>query len=237
MDQLICPNCGAALPASAATAEVVTCQYCRVTFRQARTFTPEPDLGNLVLGADFRQDSITGWGFPNKDNIQVTNSTPPELRLKFPPWDGLYYALNSSGYFDNLDASVSITFYEGNVDLIDAGLVLRYRKTVGSYCLLISPIGTYNLGSYEKGQGEDLDWKSMLGWTKHNALRTGLNQTNRLRFIAAGNHLRVYLNGVLATSIHDDRFDEGEVLLAAEATAKSSIDVGFTELQLREAKA
>ena len=75
-----------------------------------------------------------------------------------------------------------------------------------------------------------------MNWTKHSAIRPGLNQTNRLRFIANGNHLRVYINGVLATSLHDNRYDEGEVLLATEGNAKSPVEVGFSNLQLREAK-
>ena len=125
MDQLICPNCGAVLPASAATAEVVTCQYCDVTFRIPHTLTPEPDLGNLVLGADFRQEPIPGWGFPNKDKISFLNNTPPELRFKFTPQSGVLYALNTAGYFDDIDVSVSVQFYEGVADYVDAGIMLR----------------------------------------------------------------------------------------------------------------
>jgi len=237
MDKLICPNCGAALPASAATSDVITCQYCGVTFRTSRTPTPEPDLGNLILGADFRQDDLPGWNFPNQDNVQFVHATPPELRFKYPANAGLWYALNSSGIYDDVDASVSIRFHEGDPDIIDAGLVLRYRKTIGSYCILISPLGTYVIGAYEKGTGEGLDWKVIMSWTKHSALKKGLEQVNRLRALIRGNHLRVYLNGVLASSIHDDRFDEGDIRLAAEASEKSAVDVSYSDLQVREVKA
>lgn len=236
MDQFICPNCGAALPASAIHAEVVTCQYCNVTFRIPRTLTPEPDMGNLILGADFRQQPVLGWNFPNPDNVQCLNSTPPELRFKFPAKRGVWYALNTSGFFDNLDASVSIRFYEGDVNLIDAGLALRYRKALGSYCVFITPLGSYIIGAYEKGADDSLEWKSILNWTKHSALRPGLNQTNRLRVIVNGDRLRVYLNGVLATSLRDTRYTEGEVLLAGEGTENSAFDIGYSELQLREAR-
>ena len=236
MDQLICPNCGAALHSSVAYADVVTCQYCNVTFRIPHSVTPEPDLGNLILGADFRQEPIPGWDFPNRDNVQLINGASPELRFKYPAKVGLWYALNSSGFYDDVDASVTIRFYEGSEDVIDAGLVLRYRKTVGSYCILISPLGTYVVGTYEKGTDGELNWKTIMGWTKHTALRKGLSQLNRLRVLLKGDHLRVYLNGVLATSIHDDRFKEGEILLAAEASEKSGFDVGYSDLQVREVK-
>ena len=101
--------------------------------------------------------------------------------------------------------------------------------------VFIDTVGRYTLAYYEKGT-DALVWKYILNWTKHSALKPGMNQINRIRFIADKDHLRVYLNGVLATSIHDLLHKEGEVLLAAESTEKSSIDVGYTNLQLREAK-
>lgn len=236
MDQMICPNCGAALHSSVAYADVVTCQYCNVTFRIPRSFTPEPDLGNLILGADFRQEPIPGWGFPNKDNVQLASGTSPELRFKYPAKKGLWYALHSSGFFDDVDSSVTIRFYDGNMDDIDAGIMLRYRKDIGGYMVLISPLGTYTLSYYEKGADNNLTWKYLLHWTKHTALKPGLDQVNRVRFIARKDHLRIYLNGVLATSIHDALHKEGEVQLVAEASDRSPVEVGFTDLQLREAK-
>ena len=238
LDQLTCPNCGATLLPPAPNSDVVTCQYCHTTFRIPSTSTPQLDMGNLILGADFRRQPIVGWGFPNPDNIHLSvDGTLPELRAKFPAASSLYYVLNSSGYFDNLDVSVSIKFYEGDLDCIDAGMVLRYQKSVGSYSFLISPLGTYSVAYYEKGDANGLKWNAIMNWSNNNALLKGLNQVNRLRVIANGPHLKVYINGVIATSIHDSRYEEGEVLLAAEGTVKSGVDVGFSNLQLREVTA
>jgi hypothetical protein len=41
----------------------------------------------------------------------------------------------------------------------------------------------------------------------------------------------------MATSLRDDRFKEGEIQLAAEASDKSSVEVGYSDLQIREVKA
>jgi hypothetical protein len=234
LDALTCPNCGAALPASATPGGMITCQFCNTTFRVPTSLTPEPDMGNLILGADFSRKPILGWSFPNEDKIQLVGGTAPELRGKFPAAPTLFYALNSSGYFDNLDASVTIKFYDGRLDKIDAGLTLRYQKGLGSYAFLISPVGTYSIGYYQKATGDDMEWRPVVAWTAHAAIRAGLNQANRLRVIADGDRLRVYLNGVLATSLHDGHYNAGEVLLDAEPGNDSAIDVGFTDLQLRE---
>jgi len=48
--------------------------------------------------------------------------------------------------------------------------------------------------------------------------------------------LRVYLNGVLATSLRDNRYESGEVILAVEPSNKSSVDVSFYDLQLRDVR-
>jgi hypothetical protein len=42
------------------------------------------------------------------------------------------------------------------------------------------------------------------------------------------------LNGVLATSFQDERFKMGKFYLAAEPSEKSSMEVGFSDLQVRE---
>lgn len=235
LDALNCPNCGASLPLQVSDENLITCQYCNTTFRIPKTLTPEPEMVNLVLGADFGRKPIIGWGFPNGDQVRLMPGQPPELRAKISSSDTLYHALNSSGYFDNLDASVSIKFNDGNVEYIRAGLILRYQKGIGSYGVLASAQGTYMVGYYEKGADGSLDWKTMLDWTKHTALRPGLNQVNRLRVILNADRLRVYLNGVLSTSLSDRRYELGEVLLAAEPSEKSNIEVSFFDLQLREA--
>ena len=191
-------------------------------------------MGDLILGADFSRKPITGWAFPNEDNIRLIPGAVPELRAKFQSADTLFYVLNSSGIFDNLDVSVSMKFYEGELKYVDAGISLRYQNEVGSYAFLVSPLGTYAVGYYQKGD-DGMNWKNIVDWTAHTAIRPGLNQVNRLRVIADDGHLRVYLNGVLATSLHDGRYDAGQVRLDAEP-GKSTVDVGFTDFQLREVK-
>ncbi len=151
--------------------QLITCQYCNTSFRVPKTLTPEPDLGDVLLAADFGQKPIVGWSFPNEDKVRLLANHPPELHAKLPAADTLYYVLNSTGYFDDLDAGVSFKFQSGNEKFIRAGLILRYQKGVGSYGALVSAQGTYMVGYYEKGSRDDLVWKIVLDWTSHSALR------------------------------------------------------------------
>jgi hypothetical protein len=62
MQAVNCPNCGAALPVRAAKSNVVTCEFCSTTFRVPSSLTPEPDMGDLLLGVDFSRKPMPGWG-------------------------------------------------------------------------------------------------------------------------------------------------------------------------------
>src|SRR5512135_1909712 len=99
LNALMCPNCGGMLPPPAPGMVVITCQFCGTTFSAAKSLTPEADMGNLLLGADFSRKPVEGWGFPNEDMVRLIPGQRPELRAKFPGAPTLYYALNSSGFF------------------------------------------------------------------------------------------------------------------------------------------
>jgi len=73
-----------------------------------------------------------------------------------------------------------------------------------------------------------------LNWAKHTALRSGLGQSNRLRVVTNGKRIRIYLNGVLATSLQDERFEVGQVRLGVEPSEHSNVEVAFSDLQVRE---
>jgi hypothetical protein len=234
LNQLTCPNCGAALPPELAKSDVVTCQYCHTTFRVPHTFTPEPDMGDLIIGADFRTQPIPGWTIPNDDSVSRVDNSSPEFRVKVKGDEFNHFLLKSSGEFDDVDVGVTLNFYSGTADLIKGGLILRYREKVGGYIFYISPIGTYKLADYQPDKKGALVWNNMTDWQSNNLIHKGLNQTNRLRVIVMGNHFKIYINGVIVTTIHDDKFDEGQIIVGAEGSEKSSAEVGFSDLQVRE---
>ena len=80
MKALTCPNCGAALSAAALKNDLATCEFCGTTFRMSKTATPEPDMGDLLLGADFGNDNLPGWEIIRDGEISFHKGNPPELR-------------------------------------------------------------------------------------------------------------------------------------------------------------
>lgn len=234
MKALNCPNCGAALSEKAVKSELVVCEFCGTTFRMSKTDTPEPDMGDLLLGAEFSDDIIPGWEVFNREKLSFHKGSPSELRGKFPPSDIAHYVLKSSGYLDDFDASITIKFLDGEKEMVRAGFYLRFTDQ-GGYGILISAQGTYTFGYFILNDKGKLQWNKFLGWTYHTALRSGFNETNRLRVIFKGAKFRIYLNGVLATSFKDERYNAGRLHVTIEPGSKQEMGFTLTDLQVREA--
>ena len=234
MKALTCPNCGAALSAAALKNDLATCEFCGTTFRMSRTVTPEPDMGDLLLGADFADSTLPGWEIIRDGEISFHKGNPPELRGLYKPRINSYYVLISSGFLDDFDASVTIKFTEGDEKLITAGFFPRMTHN-GGYAVYISPLGQYNIGYFTKETtSADLKWNTLVDWTSHASLRKGKDVTNRLRVIMHGEKMRVYLNGVLATSLKDSRYKMGKLHVVAEPNGETNLGVAYSDLQVRE---
>lgn len=234
MKALNCPNCGAALPQRALKTDLVACEFCGTTFRVAKTPTPEPDMGDLMLGADFGDKVMPGWEVINDELLTFHKGNPSELRGRYQPNLKTYYVLMSSGFVDDFDASINIKFTEGDEDLIRAGFYPRFIHEGGGYGIFISALGSYTIGYFVKDKKGESVWEDLMPWVKHTALRPGMNETNRLRVICDGDKFRIHLNGVLATSFKDDRYKRGKLCVAVGPTEKSNLGITFSDLQLRE---
>ena len=81
----------------------------------------------------------------------------------------------------------------------------------------------------------DFKWNTLVDWTSHASLRKGRDVTNRLRVIMDGEKMRVYLNGVLATFLKDNRYKMGKLHVVAEPNGETNLGVAYSDLQVREA--
>ena len=230
-----CPNCGAPVDKAGIVQQLATCPYCQSIFRIHTTLTPEPTLGDLILGADFSQRPMPGWVLQYEDNLRFTGSPQPALIGKFAAKPGVFHLLTTSGQFDDTDVSVTIRFLDGVPgQSFNAGLFVRYAAGQGGYGAFISSNQRVQIGYYYQKDGV-LNWGTLVRWSDHHALRGGLHVDNRLRVVMRGKRLSVYLNGVIASSIENDLFQHGEIRLSAEPTDQSHIEVAFSDLQVRAA--
>jgi hypothetical protein len=231
LQELYCLNCGAAL-AEVIPGTVATCQYCGATFRVPVSLTPEPEIGDLLLGADFRDPAVPGWTVFSQDKLEFRPGSPAELWVNFPTSDLLHPILRTPGPLDDFDVSVSMRFIEGAYSLIHAGFEVRSGDD-GDYVISLSAQGTFRVGWHDKSE-----WGgNLVPWSEHPSLRKEMGAANRLRVILRGSRMRVYLNGVLAASLHDTRFSFGYIrLVIAPGKDAPPLVVAFSDLQLREVR-
>lgn len=224
-----CPNCGASIPGYAVPRSVIVCDYCNSAFRVADSPTPQPELGDLLLGADFSDRNVPGWLLSTPEKLTFVDGRPPELRVDFEPTKLIHPIIRTPGYFADLDVSVTIRFMDGKWDYISAGFEIR-SSDQGDYIFRLSAQGTFQVGMHTA-----TEWgETLVSWRTHPALRTEVGSSNRLRVLARGSQLRLYLNGVLATSLNDERQKAGTVRVVVSPTESSNLVVAFQDLQLRE---
>ncbi len=187
-------------------------------------------MGDLMLGADFRDPQVPGWVVINQDKVEFKkNGKTPELQASFKASKKINPVLRTPGPFEDFDVSVTVRLIKGSHEHIAAGLELRYSE-LGDYVIRISAQQTYQVGWHD-----GFDWGgTLVKWTTQPVLRD-LGEPNRLRVIMRENRIRVYLNGVLSTSLRDDRYTTGLIRLVVSST-NSPVRAAFSDLQLRETK-
>jgi hypothetical protein len=226
---LTCANCGAAIDVRTVQGSLVACAYCGTTFRVPATMTPEPSMGDLLLGADFRDPEVPGWVLSTPENLEFRPGTPAELWVTYPASDLIHPVVRTPGPFDDFDVSVTIRFISGTREYASAGLELRSWEA-GDYVARISAQGTFSLGWHTKTEwGGDL-----LGWSSHPALRANWGDANRLRVVLRGERMRLYFNGVLAVSLRDNRFSSGRIRVVVSPGRMGGAVVAFSGLQVRD---
>ncbi len=231
-----CPSCGAPIVVEPEQAgETYKCHYCGKSFRLPKGIKIDSHLPDVLTKADFNDPKLVGWETINAHRVTIQTGEDPALLGAFPPSDRVHFVLKTAGYLDDQDMRVKIRFLEGDTDLIHAGLCARYEDGIGGYCVLISAESSYIVGVYLTPEGKEMMWKAIVPWHRHTALKPGLNVTNELRVVLKGEHLSVYLNGVLATSMKDAIYKRGQSHLSVEPSEKSNAKVAFSDLIIYEA--
>lgn len=230
LQALTCERCGAAVQFM--NERFVVCSYCGQVYNLSEVRVPS--RGELLLGADFRDPTIPGWRLYHEENLHVGEGGEPRLVCNFLKRAVTSWVLESFGSFDNVDASVTITFLEVEdvTKHCRLGFALRWTEE-GRYSIDIAPKGNYCVAGYEKRDGEG-KWHMLVDYASHPSLRAGVGVPNRLRVVAYNDHLRVYINGALVSSVRDPKFTYGSVGIVLE-NSQSDVKFALSELELREA--
>ena len=233
IQSLACPNCGYPFPTTIVPGSIIQCAACHSTFSMPATLTPEPDLGNLLLAADMRGPEIPGWksySWVKAEFTQYNGIAEWRVTMAPEPNHQTDFLLCTPGILDDFDTCATFRFLSGDEKNYFAGFDLRAGED-GCYQVVIDSGGRFRIGYYEKGEWGD----NLVTWGEHPSLRSGLGQPNTLRVLLRGTQMRVYLNGVLAVSLHDTRFNAGKMRVVSSPYDQQMV-LAVSNVQIREVR-
>jgi hypothetical protein len=214
---------------------MVTCQYCGGS-------QPLPlPAGKQVLSAlDFATDDTPGWR-TTKYAQTTSGGSPPRLVAALTEHTNrqMYTVLKSEGVYDDLDLSVTIRFIEGvggteKAFGMRAGLSLRLQGN-GQHCYIcdITEDGWFGVHTISETPEKPNAFTSLVKRARFSGLSQGWGVDNRMRVIASGDRIRVFLNDQLAASLRDDRHAMGRIELLVNP-AGGPARVAFSDLLIAD---
>ena len=193
---MICSRCAAPLPSRGAT-----CTYCGAA-------PSDPAASGEVVTASSAAHLHPGWATLN--SVDVTPSAVPgEVVATAHKPDRVWYtALRTHGIYDDVDLSATFRFLDARSgDPMRAGFSIRLRNDLCYVPSLLSD-GGFSLGAIVK-EGEKPSWSQLVPQGSSDIVDARIGAPNRLRIVAIGDRLQVWINGVLLASVRDDRLRQG----------------------------
>lgn len=97
------------------------------------------------------------------------------------------------------------------------GVSFRAASDKDNYRLFLDGDGYYRLTRRVNNQST-----ALVDWTRHEAIKPGLGQENRVEIVAKGSEIVVKVNGETLTTVTDDAFSAGHVALQAQGGSPES---------------
>lgn len=175
-----------------------------------------------------------GWSFA------ATAKTPPErydapgLQMTLPGGETSVAAFWYEGkLFSDFALSVTISVLAAQEPTQSyAGVSFRAQSDRDNYRLFLDGEGFYRLTRRVQNQSHGL-----VDWTRHEAIKPGLGQENRVTIVAKGTRITVSCNGEELVSLDDDVFEKGHIALQAQGGSpeiESATVFCFKNLELSE---
>ncbi len=166
-----------------------------------------PGKGRLVLNDPLKdQGQQLNWQEGWNENNAVCQFKR-DAYYSIQPREGYFHAcIAQSSTFHNFAYEVEATLYQGDY----IGIIFRAASSLDSKYYLFSVYrdGTYMLKRYV----DRVDEHAMLLDSGTSAqIRKGLGQTNKLAVVAENQHLTLYVNQQIVTSVIDQSYSDGQI--------------------------
>jgi hypothetical protein len=192
-----------------------------------------PDEGFLTLTTPFLfeddfSDPTSGWAVYSDAEVKM-GYEDGEYSILVKGQNLIAWSLNErAGTFKDFILEVDARQVSGP-DNNDYGLLFRYQDEDNFYSFGVSGDGYYSL--YKKVRGE---WVAIVDWTESAYVNKG-RSTNRLKVVAKGPEISLYVNDHFLTKVQDESIDEGYIGIYAGTFDEPYVHAHFDDLSVETA--
>lgn len=187
------------------------------------------DAPDVLFHDEFTAGSSGSWLLEG-DELGQTAVINDTLHIEVNAANTLQYATLTDPLFDDFILDVDATILAGSPDST-YGILFRMQGNQQFYRFEILGTGKFML---EK-RNADGTWTRLLNdWTAHEAILTGLNNTNHLRVEANGPNIAIYANDQLLYRAVDTAYTVGTIGLDAGTFGQPGVQVVFDNLVVRK---
>lgn len=185
-----------------------------------------------ILFADAFTPGQTGQWHTEADASGSTAVTDEQLVVAIYEPTMIQYAGLQEPLFDDFALEVDATLLEGPTDS-SYGILFRLQEGGGFYRFNITGDGFYIVDRLNPDGA--WTWLTPSGWAESAAIKKGANVTNRLKVIAGGPNMIVFVNGEPLGQFTDTMgYTRGQVALNAGAFNQPGVRVAFDNLMIRQ---
>lgn len=142
----------------------------------------------------------------------------------------IHFATLSEPAFEDFVLEVDVTLLEGDPES-SAGVLFRMSAPDQFYRFEITGSGLYMI---ERRNGDGSWTRFVERWTQSDAIRVGLLESNRLKIVAEGANLSLFVNDQLLLQTSDDVYASGKIALDAGTFGLPGLKVAFDNVNVRK---
>lgn len=152
------------------------------------------------------------------------------LQIEIDEVQTIHFATLAEPKFEDFTLSVDVNFIEGDLEN-SAGVLFRMVSPQQFYRFDITGSGLYIVERHN----DDGSWTRFTEqWTATSALKSGLQQINRLKIVADGPNFSFYANDQLLLQTSDDQYPGGQIALDGGTFGQAGLKVSFDNLDVKK---
>lgn len=193
--------------------------------QQPQSKAADPASGQVLFSDEFVVGQTGNWLLEH-DEVSAVEITGEQLVLSVNQPNTIQYATLQEPEFSNFVAEVDGRQRAGSLES-SYGILFRMQDGQRFYRFSVTPSGLYVI---ERHDGDGTWTRLVEDWLPSEAINQGPNVANRLKVIANGPDITVFVNDILLQQVSDPTYSTGTIALSAGTFGGENLQVSFDDL-------